>query len=117
MWNCLKHLRELTIVPVHFQRGFLDLNKLDEDMAVNTKIPDVDGIQDMEAFAGNMAKLMDTSQEIWKLYSETHGPDQNAADADPMNLMPAFANLTSAMAMHPEGAKRSSSPRAIFSKQ
>ena len=77
-------------------------------MAVNTKTPDVDGIQDMEAFAANMAKLMDTSQEIWKLYSETHSSDQKAADADPMNLMPAFASLTSAMAMNPEEIMKAS---------
>lgn len=59
--------------------------------------------QDVQAFAANMARLVDTSREIWQLYAETHKPDeQKAADLDPLNVMPAFANLAQAMAQKPE---------------
>lgn len=58
---------------------------------------------DVQAFAANMAKLIDTSQEIWQLYVETHAPDeQKAAELDPLNVMPAFANFAQAMAQKPE---------------
>ncbi len=56
---------------------------------------------DLEAFAANWAKLADISKDIWALYSDTHAPHPDV-EADPMNLMPAFAHLTTAMAQHPE---------------
>lgn len=58
-------------------------------------------IQDAEKFAANMAKLFDTSQKIWKLYSETQKADEPAS-ADPFNILPVFANVSSALAQKPE---------------
>ncbi len=57
-------------------------------------------IQDLEAFSANMARLFDTSQQIWKLYAETHGPED--AGSEPYNVLPVFANLSSALAQKPE---------------
>lgn len=59
-----------------------------------------DQIQDLQAFSANMARLFDTSQEIWKLYASTHKPEDGMAD--PYNVMPVFANLGTALAQHPE---------------
>ena len=64
--------------------------------------------QDMEAFGANMARLFDTSQAIIKLYAETHQTDDVPLPNDPMNVLPAFTNLASAMMMHPEALMKAS---------
>lgn len=58
--------------------------------------------KDMEAFAANMARLMDTSRDIWTLYAETHQPDDAPLPKDQLNLIPAMSNLANALAQHPE---------------
>ena len=77
-------------------------------MALKTEAASVDGINDFEAFAANMARLTDISQQIWELYSETHRPDDQPQEADPMNLIPAFSNLTGLMAQNPEALMQAS---------
>lgn len=72
-------------------------------MATKTTVPpQFEGVQDAEAFTANMTKLMETSQEIWKLYSETQLGDSVALDPDPMNMGPAFASFTGTLMQHPE---------------
>lgn len=56
-------------------------------------------LTDATAFADNMAQLYETSQEIWKLYLDSH---KDAPDPDPMNMMPTLNNFASALAMHPQ---------------
>lgn len=57
---------------------------------------------DIGAFANNMARLFDTSQEIWRLYSATHPPEEAPLPSDPFNLVPAFSNFFGALAKHPD---------------
>lgn len=67
-----------------------------------------EGIQDVEAFATNMTRLTEVCQEIWALYSETHQPDGQAPETDPMNLVPAFTHLSAMMMQHPEELMKAS---------
>jgi len=77
-------------------------------MALKTEQSRPEGLHDMEAFAANMARLTDLSQDIWTLYSETHTPDGKPAETDPMNLMSAFTNLTGMIAQNPEALLKAS---------
>ena len=63
---------------------------------------------DIGAFATNMARLFDTSQEIWRLYMSTHRADETPLPADPLNMVPAFGNLASALFKHPEALAEAS---------
>ena len=72
-----------------------------DTMPLNKESQHANGLSDMEAFASNLAQLTDLSKEIWSLYNQTHHPDADPK-TDPMNLGPALANFSSALARHPE---------------
>lgn len=57
---------------------------------------------DTAAFALNMAKVMETSQQIWMRMLQTQSKADKPLHADPLNAMPAFAELQQAMMNHPQ---------------
>ncbi len=59
-------------------------------------------------FALNMAKVMETSQDIWLRLLRAQSADQKPIHADPLNALPAFAELQQAFLNHPQAlAERS----------
>ncbi len=56
---------------------------------------------DYTAFAGNMAKVMETSQGIWMRLMQAQAKDDRPIHADPLNALPAMAELQQAFLNHP----------------
>ena len=53
-------------------------------------------------FAANMAEAMEISQEIWQKFLQAHADDEPAANPDPLNIWPAFAELGRVMLENPQ---------------
>ncbi|MEO0680557.1 MAG: class I poly(R)-hydroxyalkanoic acid synthase [Pseudomonadota bacterium] len=53
-------------------------------------------------FAGNMAQVLQKSQEIWMKLMEAQLKDEHPLHADPLNTLPAFAELQQAMMSSPQ---------------
>ena len=56
---------------------------------------------DYTAFAGNMAKVMEQSQGIWMRLMQAQARDDRPIHADPLNALPAMAELQQAFLNHP----------------
>jgi polyhydroxyalkanoate synthase len=72
-------------------------------MAPATETPE-DPVEQAEAtlaFTRNMAKVAEQSQAIWTRFLETHLRDPRPMQADPLNAVPAFAELAQALARDP----------------
>ncbi|MEX2518348.1 MAG: class I poly(R)-hydroxyalkanoic acid synthase [Paracoccaceae bacterium] len=63
--------------------------------------PELPGVEDSAEFAANMATVLQRSQEIWARMAEAGAKDEHPHHADPMNVGPVFAGLTSEMLNHP----------------
>lgn len=59
------------------------------------------GTEETAEFAANMATVMQRSQEIWARMVEAGAKDERPHHADPMNVGPVFAGLTSEMLNNP----------------
>ncbi len=59
-------------------------------------------IEQNAAFAANMAEVFDTSQKIWTKFMEAQGEKGVPQNADPLNTMPAWVELTKNMMDHPQ---------------
>lgn len=59
-------------------------------------------VEQSQHFAANMAEVFDTSQKIWTRFLEGQAGDKPASTMDPLNTMPAWANLTRAMLDNPK---------------
>ena len=54
------------------------------------------------AFAANMAKVAERSQEIWMHFIKANAEDEHPLHADPLNTLPAFQELTQTMLENPK---------------
>ncbi|SDX74553.1 polyhydroxyalkanoate synthase [Albimonas donghaensis] len=61
-----------------------------------------DAAVDTAEFALNMAKVMESSQQIWLRLLKTQMNDDKPLHADPLNAFPAFAELQHAVLNHPQ---------------
>ncbi|MDF2234912.1 class I poly(R)-hydroxyalkanoic acid synthase [Albimonas sp. CAU 1670] len=57
---------------------------------------------DYTAFATNMAKVMETSQGIWMRLMQAQAKDDRPIHADPLNALPALAEMQQAFMNHPQ---------------
>ena len=55
-----------------------------------------------QAFAANMARVAEQSQAIWSAFLDAQVRDEHPLHGDPLNTVPAFAELTQALMAHPE---------------
>lgn len=58
--------------------------------------------QDQQEFAGNMQEVFEVSQQIWEKFLEAEADEQHSTNPDPMNTMPAFTELTTALWSDPQ---------------
>lgn len=71
----------------------------------NSSVSDVDptaAITTATAMADNLAQAQQLAQEAWALYMQKHAAEDEVADPDPFNIMPALAELQKNIAEHPE---------------
>jgi len=67
------------------------------------------------AFATNMAEVLKTSQDIWMRLLEAQMKDEHPLHADPLNTLPAFAELQQALMRNP--AEMAERTLALWSSQ
>ncbi|MBB5516334.1 polyhydroxyalkanoate synthase [Rubricella aquisinus] len=58
-------------------------------------------MQSSAEFAANMAKVSETSQEIWTRFLSAQGDSTGPMHSDPLNTMPAFTEFANTLAAHP----------------
>ena len=59
-------------------------------------------IEDRQEFAGNMHEVFEISQEILEKFLEAEADEHHSTNPDPMNTMPAFTELMTAMWSDPQ---------------
>ena len=57
---------------------------------------------DQQEFTENMQEVFQVSQKIWEAFLEAEKDEQKSAKSDPMNTMPAFNELATAIWSDPQ---------------
>ena len=59
-------------------------------------------VQDSQELADNMQEVFEISQEIWEKFLEAEADEHHSSNPDPMNTMPAFTELLTALWSDPQ---------------
>ncbi len=59
-------------------------------------------LRDSQDFAANLAVIVERAQEIWTRFAASNVADTHPMHADPLNAMPAFAELGATLMEHPQ---------------
>jgi polyhydroxyalkanoate synthase len=59
-------------------------------------------VRDSQDFAANLAVIVERAQEIWTRFAASNVADTHPMHADPLNAMPAFAELGATLMEHPQ---------------